>query len=183
MGVLTTLNPDSWPPHPHTTRGELLAPNGGGCPLVGKFRLGGQAGCHLVPGRQAWAPPDQPLPQRYLVPPSPKCPSWESPGSEERGSPSRASSYFSSASPLPFPIIGLPPEEGPEAPSAARQALSPNRGGGSNQGEGERQGGRLLHTKCSLKDGRALPSPPSSQAALLLGTGAARVTERRPPPC
>lgn len=80
-----------------------------------------------------------------LVPPSPKCPSWESPGSEERGSPSRVSSYFSSASPLSFPIIGLPPEEGARsrgesfpAPSTARQALSPNRGGGE-QPRGRRE--------------------------------------------
>lgn len=145
---------------------------------MGKFRLGGQAGCHLVPGRQAWAPPDQLLPQRYLYPLLQNVLRGRA-QAQKRGAPLAG-----------FLLISLPPHpcsspsqdcrqrRGPEAegraspaPSAARQALSPNGGGGSNQGEGERQGRRLLHTKCSLKDGRALPSPPSSRQPCSVAQG------------
>lgn len=83
-------------------------------PLVGEFRLGRQAGCHLDPGRQTWAPPDQLRPQRYLYPLLQNVLHGRA-QAQERGSPSKVSSYFSSASPLFFPssrIIVLPPEEG-----------------------------------------------------------------------
>lgn len=93
-----------WPPHPHTTRGELLAPKEGGCPTCGgSIRLGDRMGA-ICPRKAGLGTPRPAAASEVLpVPPSPKCPSWEGRGSEERASPTRVS-YFSSTSPSFFPI-------------------------------------------------------------------------------
>lgn len=88
--------------------------------------------------------------------------------------PARFLLIFLPPHPCSFPsrIIVLPPEEGAQSRGegfssliGCRAGTKSKRGWGEQPGEGERQGRRLLHTKCSLKDGRALPSPPSPQAA------------------
>lgn len=125
-----------------------------------------------------------------LVPPSPKCPSWESPGSEERGSPSRVSSHFSPASPLFFSIIGLPPEEGARSrgegfssPIGCQAGTKSKRGWGE-QPRGRREAGWAATSHQVQPEGWE----GSAQSSQLPGSpapwhGAARVTGRLPPPC
>lgn len=96
----------------------------------------------------------------------------EGPGPRERGSPTRVSSYssYSFTSPLFFHITihSTAPRGGGSKPSGRALPICSQAGTKSKQGPTkgkERQGRRLLHTNCSLRDRRVLPGPPSPQAA------------------
>lgn len=90
----------------------------------------------------------------------------EGPRLQERGSPTSISSYFSHpfTSPLLFHITihSTAPRGGDSKPIRSQAGTKSKQG--PTKGE-ERQGRRLLHTECSLRDRRVLPCPPSPQAA------------------
>lgn len=109
-----------------------------------------------------------------FIPPSPKCPSRGGWGSRLRreGSPTGVSSYSSPPHPCSSPpqfIKYCPQRRGLLSRTGGLlQPIGCQAGTKSKQGPTEGkdgQGRQLPHTKCSLKGGRALPCPPSPQAA------------------
>lgn len=90
--------------------------------LWGTYQSGGQAGCHLVPGKQAWAPPDPLLPRDAFYTSFSKMSFTGRLGeqAQKRGLPYRGFFLLLTPSPLFFPTTihkVLPPEEGAPKPN------------------------------------------------------------------